>query len=152
MKKILVLLVAASSVLALSGCVVAPTSGSVYRPSQTQNEMQVRFGTVESVREVTIQHGQSGVGTMTGAALGGLAGSNMGNGRGNIAGAVVGAVLGGAIGSSVENNANTKRGLEITVRLENGEFRAITQDADEQFRPGERVRLISDRRTTRVTR
>ena len=88
---------------------------------------------------------------MTGAALGGLAGSNMGNGRGNIAGAVVGAVLGGAIGSSVENNANTKRGLEITVRLENGEFRAITQDADEQFRPGERVRLISDRRMTRVT-
>jgi outer membrane lipoprotein SlyB len=151
MKKMFVLLVAASSVLILSGCVVTPTSGSVYRPGQTQNEMQVRFAIVESVREVTIQHGQSGVGTMTGAALGGLAGSTLGNGRGNVAGAVVGAVLGGAIGSNVENSSNMRRGLEITVRLENGEFRAITQEAGEQFRPGERVRLISDRRMTRVT-
>jgi hypothetical protein len=35
-----------------------------------------------------------------------------------------------------------RRGLEITVRLENGEMRAITQDADEVFRPGDRVRLL----------
>lgn len=151
MKKNILSVVALSSIVILSGCAVGSNSASVYRPRQTQNEMQVRFATVESVREVTIQHGQSGVGTMTGAALGGLAGSNLGNGRGNIAGAVVGAVLGGAIGSSVENNSNTRKGIEITVRLENGEFRAITQEADSQFRPGERVRLISDGRMTRVT-
>jgi len=41
--------------------------------------------------------------------------------------------------------------VEITVRLDNGELKAITQDADESFRPGDRVRLLSDRRTTRVT-
>jgi outer membrane lipoprotein SlyB len=37
------------------------------------------------------------------------------------------------------------------VRLDNGELRAITQDADEPFRIGERVRLLSNGRTTRVT-
>ena len=44
-----------------------------------------------------------------------------------------------------------RRGLEITVRLENGEMRAITQDADEIFRPGDRVRLLSSGGVTRVT-
>ena len=44
-----------------------------------------------------------------------------------------------------------KKGIEVTVRLENGELRAITQEADEEFRPGERVRLLSSGGTTRVT-
>ena len=37
------------------------------------------------------------------------------------------------------------------MRLENGEMRAITQDADEIFRPGDRVRLLSSGGVTRVT-
>jgi outer membrane lipoprotein SlyB len=44
-----------------------------------------------------------------------------------------------------------KQGLEITVKLDNGELRAITQEADETFRPGERVRLLSGGGVTRVT-
>jgi outer membrane lipoprotein SlyB len=37
------------------------------------------------------------------------------------------------------------------VRLQNNELRAITQDADEEFKPGERVRLVSSNGVTRVT-
>lgn len=151
MKKLIVITAALVSVASLSACVSTHTSGSVYRPYQTQNEMSVRMAVVESVREVTIDGGRSGVGTMTGAALGGLAGSSMGGGRGSTATGIVGAVVGGIIGNNVESNANTRRGVEITVRLDNGELKAITQDADETFRPGDRVRLLSDRRTTRVT-
>lgn len=150
-KKILsiasILLVASS----LNACISTSTSGNVYRPSQTQNEMTVRLGVVDSVREVMIERGQSGVGTLTGAALGGIAGAGVGGGRGSTAASIVGAVVGGIIGNNVEANANVRKGLEITVRLDNGDLKAITQDADETFRPGERVRLLSDRRTTRVT-
>ena len=89
--------------------------------------------------------------TNQGAVLGGLAGSSVGGGRGSTATGIVGAVVGGIIGNNVESNANVRKGLEITVRLDNGELKAIVQDADEAFRPGERVRLLSDRRTTRVT-
>lgn len=135
----------------LSACVSTHTSGNVYRPHQTQNEMSVRYAVVDAVREITIDGGRSGVGTMTGAALGGLAGSSLGGGRGSTATGIVGAVVGGIIGNNVESNANVRKGLEITVRLDNGELRAIVQDADESFRPGDRVRLLSDRRTTRVT-
>lgn len=148
MKKLLVL----STVVALSACAVPPTSNSVYRPGQTQNEQSVRMGVVESVREVTIDKGQSGVGTAAGAALGGIAaGSSIGGGNGAIAAGIVGAIAGGLIGQKVEGNMNKSMGLEITVRLDNGEMKAITQDADELFRSGDRIRLLSNGRTTRVT-
>lgn len=148
MKKIIILV----GVAALSACAMTPTSSNVYRTHQTQNEQSVRFGVVESVREVLIDKGQTGVGTMTGAALGGIAaGSNVGKGSGALAAGIVGAVVGGVIGQNVEANMNQHKGLEITVRLENGEIKAITQDADQQFRQGDRVRLLSNGRTTRVT-
>ncbi|QNA90514.1 glycine zipper 2TM domain-containing protein [Massilia sp. Dwa41.01b] len=120
----------------LAGCATPPQSGSVYHASQTQNEQVVRMGTVESVRNVTIANPESGVGTMGGAALGGLAGSQIGHGDGSAAMGIVGAIAGGLIGNRVEANANNRPGFEITVKLDSGELRAVTQVADELFRPG----------------
>jgi outer membrane lipoprotein SlyB len=147
MKAMIALLLAAG----LTGCVVAPHSASVYSGRQTQNEQSVRMGTVDSVREVSIANGSSGTGTMAGAALGGLAGSGVGGGKGAVAATIAGAVVGGIIGSNIEADANKRRGVEITVRLDNGDLTAVTQEADEAFRVGERVRLLSSGRTTRVT-
>jgi outer membrane lipoprotein SlyB len=114
-------------------------------------EQSVRMGVVESIRNVVIDNGQSGVGTLGGAALGGLAGNTLGKGNGSIAGAIGGAIVGGVVGSQVEQNINNKPGLEITVKLDNGSLVAITQAADEPFNIGDRVRLLSNGRTTRVT-
>jgi outer membrane lipoprotein SlyB len=148
LKKILIV----AAIASLTACASQPTSNNVYKPRQTQNEQTIRMGVVESVREVTIDPGQSGVGTMAGAALGGLAaGSSIGQGNGAIAAGIVGAVVGGMIGQKVESNVNNRKGLEITVRLDNGEMKAITQDADEVFRSGERVRLLNSGGVTRVT-
>ena len=135
----------------LAGCAYPPPSASVYSAYQTQNEQIVRTGTVESVRNVSIVMPQSGTGTLSGAALGGLAGSTAGRGTGQAAATIVGALAGGLLGQHLEASANTRPGLEITVRLDSGELRAITQAADEMFRPGERVRLLSNGYTTRVT-
>jgi len=149
MKKLI--LVGALAAL-LAGCAVTPNSASVYSSRQAQGEQTVRMGVVESVRNVTIDKGASGVGTVAGAALGGIAvGSNVGSGNGALASGIVGALLGGVAGNQIESRLSNKPGLEITVRLDNGELRAITQDADELFRVGERVRLLSSGRTTRVT-
>ncbi|MFC5480308.1 glycine zipper 2TM domain-containing protein [Massilia suwonensis] len=135
----------------LAGCATAPPSGNVYRAYQTQSEQVVRIGTVESVRNVVIVNPDSGVGTMGGAALGGLAGSTVGHGRGSAAAGIVGAIAGGVLGHHTEASVNNRPGFEITVRLDSGELRAITQAADELFRPGERVRLLSNGYMTRVT-
>lgn len=135
----------------LAGCATPPPSGNVYRAYQAQSEQVVRTGTVESVRNVVIVNPESGVGTMGGAALGGLAGSYAGSGRGSAAMSIVGAIAGGLAGQRVEASANQRPGFEITVKLDSGEMRAVTQAADELFRPGERVRLLSNGYHTRVT-
>jgi outer membrane lipoprotein SlyB len=135
----------------LAGCAAPPHSASVYTYYQTQNEQIVRTGTVESVRNVLIVNPETGTGVVTGAALGGLTGSAIGHGRGSIAAGILGAVAGGLLGQRVEAGAAQRPGQEITVRLDDGELRAITQEADELFRPGDRVRLLSDGYTTRVT-
>lgn len=73
-----------------------------------------------------------------------IAGSDIGDGnRGSAVGAILGAIAGGLAGNAIEEGATKKPGLEITVKLDNGGLRAITQDADENFRPGERARVYS---------
>ncbi len=147
-------LIVVAALVALSGCAVTPNSASVYNSSQAQGEQTVRMGVVDSVRPVTIDKSRdgNGAGTLVGGALGGVAaGSLIGSGNGSLAAGVVGAVLGGIAGNQVQNNLNQRPGLEITVRLSNGELRAITQDADERFNVGDRVRLLSSGGVTRVT-
>jgi outer membrane lipoprotein SlyB len=136
----------------LSGCAGGSSSGSVYTPAQAQREQTVRMGIVEGVRQVTIERAPSGVGAVAGGVIGGVAGSNVGQGKGATIGSVLGAVAGGVAGQALEGGIGRKAGLEITVKLDNGELRAITQEADEQFKPGERVRLLSGNGVTRVTR
>ena len=128
--------------LALSGC-PASMSGGAYTRDQARQAQDVQLGYVENVRQVLIEGTRSGVGAVSGAALGGLAGSTIGQGRGQVAGAIGGAVLGGVAGSAIEENVTRQPGLEITVRLDNGRMVAVTQAADEPFYPGDRVRLMT---------
>jgi outer membrane lipoprotein SlyB len=135
----------------ITGC-ASTSSGSVYSGGQARQEQTVRMGVVESVRQVSIEGSKSGVGTVAGGLVGGVAGSNIGGGsRGSAIGSILGAVAGGVAGNAIEQGATKKQGLEITVKLDNGELRAITQEADETFRQGERVRLLSGGGVTRVT-
>jgi outer membrane lipoprotein SlyB len=132
------------------GC-ASSLSGGAYNREQARREQSVRMGVVESVRDVQIEGTRSSVGPAAGAVIGGVAGSNVGQGRGAIVGSVLGSVVGGVAGQAAEQAATRQAGLEITVKLDNGNLIAITQAADEAFRPGERVRILSDGRTARVT-
>ena len=134
----------------VSGC-ASTSSGSAYSGGQARQEQTVRMGVVESVRQVNIEGSKSGVGAVAGGVAGGVAGSNIGAGKGSTLGSILGAVVGGVAGNAIEQGVSKKQGLEITVKLDNGELRAITQEADETFRPGERVRLLSGSGVTRVT-
>lgn len=144
----LALLLATGAVL--TGC-AGSQSGSAYSRTQTRGEMLVRMGVVESVRLVIIEGTQSGVGTIAGGAIGGIAGSNVGQGRGSTVGSILGAVLGGVAGQAIEEKTSKKDGIEITIKLDTGQMIAVTQEADEQFRTGERVRVLSGGGATRVS-
>jgi outer membrane lipoprotein SlyB len=126
-------------------------SGSVYSRDDARKVQTVRTGIVESVRSVKLEGTKSPVGTIAGGAVGGIAGSSIGGGRGSAIAAVIGAVAGGLAGSAVEEGVTRKDALEITVKLDGGAIIAIVQEADEEFRAGDKVRLIENGSTSRVS-
>ncbi len=134
----------------LAGC-ASSNSGGVYSREQTRQVQTIKMGVIESVRTVKIEGTSSGIGAGTGAVVGGVAGSTMGGGKGKILTTVVGAVAGGLAGSAVEEKVAGKDGLELTVKLDNGTMLAIVQEADEQFHPGDRVRVLEGGGVTRVS-
>jgi len=138
-RRILALSAVAASLL-MAGCASPGVGGANYTRAQTRGEQSVRLGTVESVRDVIIDADNTGTGSLAGVAIGGIAGSTVGGGyRANAAGAIVGAVVGG-------------QGIEVTVRLEGGKIIAVTQGKDEDFRAGDRVKIMSGQGATRVSR
>ena len=142
-----------ATVVLLAGCAAPGLGGGNYTRAQVRGEQTVRLGVVENVRDVAIDARDTGTGTLAGAAIGGLAGSTLGGGyKANAAGSIAGAVIGGIIGSAVEKDANDRKGVEVTVRLEGGKLIAVTQEKDEEFRVGDKVRILSGQGTTRVTR
>ncbi len=136
----------------LSGCA---TTGETVRPGEQANREQiVRTGVVENVRDVQIENTRPGTGAggAIGAVVGGIVGSQVGQGRGSIVSSVIGAVLGGLAGNAAEQTGGRQAGLEIAIKLDDGRAISIVQAADEKFIAGDRVRIISDGITARVTR
>ena len=150
--KLMWMAAAATAAAILGGC--APSqSGNVYSRDQVRQEQSVRMGVVDSVRHVQIEGTRSGVGPAAGAVVGGVAGSTVGHGRGSAVGAVLGSVAGGVAGQAAEQAGTRRNGVEITVKLDNGNMVAITQEADNTaFYPGDRVRVLSNGGVSRVTR
>lgn len=141
----------ALSLLLLATACATSNSGSVYSRDDARKVQTIKTGVVESVRTVKLEGTQSPVGTIAGGAIGGIAGSSVGGGRGSAIAAVIGAVAGGIAGSAVEEVATRKDGLEITVKLDGGGLVAIVQEADEEFKAGDKVRLVERGDTTRVS-
>lgn len=138
--------------LTLGGC-ASGLGGGDFARGEARRAMTVQFGTVEAVRTVKLEGTKSPIGSGAGAAVGGIAGSTVGHGRGSAAAAVLGAVAGGVAGAAMEEGITRQTGVEVTVRLDSGQFLAVVQaDGGEAFRPGERVRVLRDGGTTRVTR
>jgi outer membrane lipoprotein SlyB len=135
----------------LGGC--ASKSGDVYTRDQARQEMRVRMGTIQSIRTVELEGSESGAGTIAGGAIGGIAGSSVGRGNGSVVGAIVGAVVGGVAGNALERKATTRPALELTVGLDGGRTIAVVQEgAPDEFRVGDRVRVLDSGRDTRVSR
>ncbi len=143
-------LTALMALVILAGC-ASSNRGDVYSRGEARKEQTVRLATVESVRPVQIEGTRTPIGTVAGGAIGGIAGSGVGGGRGSAAAAVLGAVGGGLAGSAIEEGVTRKQGVEITVRLENGELRAIVQEETDKFVAGQKVRLLSSGGVTRVS-
>jgi outer membrane lipoprotein SlyB len=142
---------AAALVALLAAC--STTSPDVVQRGDAQRLSSVQDATVLSVRPVTVDGSQSGVGAMTGGVLGGLAGSSHSSGNESVAIGVIGAVAGAVAGHAIERAATREDAVEILLQMRGGERRAIVQArAAEVFQPGDAVILVTTNGTTRVTK
>lgn len=145
------LMVLPAVVLLLGGCASSLT-GDSYSRGEARSETTIRKGVVESVRYVKLEGTKSGIGAVAGGAVGGIAGSGVGSGRGSSIASVLGAVAGGLVGAAAEEGVTRQQGIEITVQLDDGSLLAVVQAADEEFVPGEQIRLLRTGGTTRVAK
>ena len=136
--------------LVITAC-ASSNSGSVYKRDDARKVQTVKTGVVESVRIVKLEGTKTPIGTVAGGAIGGIAGGSIGSGRSSAITAIIGALVGGLAGAFSEEAITRKDGVEITVKLDGGGLIAIVQEADEQFKPGERVRIVENSDSSRVS-
>lgn len=150
-KHLLPLCILITSFALLPAC-ATNLSGETYSRDDARVPQRVEYGTVEQVRPVVISGTNSNIGTAAGAVLGGIAASTVGGGRGKAAATVAGAVAGGVVGTKAEEATTRAQGVEITVRLANGNTIAVVQEESPSvvFQVGERVRILNVNGRTRV--
>jgi outer membrane lipoprotein SlyB len=131
----------------------APTlTSTTYTTGSIGRAASVSYGTIVGLRPVTLQGGNSGVGTAAGAVAGGVAGSFIGGDwRSNLLGGLGGAVLGGVVGNAVERGTGSGQGVEFFVRQDGGGDISVVQTNEENLQYNDRVVIIRGD-TTRISR
>ena len=132
----------------------ASSSPDVIQRGDTQSLSQVQDGVVLSVRNVTVDGSQSGIGAAVGGVVGVIGGySASGVQReGQVLGVLAG-VAGAAAGNALERFSTREEAVEILLQLKGGERRAIVQaKGSEVLVPGDAVILVSNGSKSRVTK
>lgn len=134
------LMMATSALMA--GCASSPMQSTNY--SSMGNA--ATYGTIESIQMVRLDPSTSGVGAVTGGLVGALVGNQIGSGGGRAAATAAGAIGGAMVGNSVERDRNQPQdAYQITVRMDNGDYRTVNQDSVYDLRAGNRVRVVDGR-------
>jgi outer membrane lipoprotein SlyB len=120
--------------------------------AQQSGEMEIRQGVIEQITAMQIQSNHhQGLGAIIGG-LGGLGiGSLIGGGTGRDVAMVAGALGGALLGNNVQKRHDQPlSGQQIIVRLKNGVLVQITQPANPNLRPGQRVYIEGSGEGARV--
>ena len=137
---------------ALSAC--ATSSPDVISRQDAQVAAQVQDGVIISIRQVTVDGNQSGMG----AAAGGVVGAAVGSGgssvqREKLSLGILAGVAGALAGNALERMATKEEAFEIIVQLRNGERRAIVQaKGNETLMAGDPVIIVTSGGKVRVAR
>lgn len=98
-------------------------------------------GTVESIHAVELKGDATGLGAIAGGVTGAVVGNQMGRGKGNTAMTILGAAGGALAGNAIEKNVKKHYSYRVTVRMDDGSFRAVSQSSAPAVAVGERVRV-----------
>lgn len=91
--------------------------------SQVNQAMRVEPGIITAIKQVEINNNGvgNGLGVVLGTAAGGVLGNKVGGGTGKVLATAAGAVAGGVIGGMAGNSMDARYGVEVVVKLDNGQ-------------------------------
>lgn len=98
-------------------------------------------GTVESIRTLERKGDATGLGAVAGGVTGAVVGTQIGRGNGNTAMTILGAAGGALAGNEIEKNVKKHYSFRVTVRMDDGSFRTVSQSSSPVVAVGERVRV-----------
>lgn len=127
---------------ALVGKLEAPRGSARARAPAPVAAVCLECGIVQSVVEVEDKGKATGLGVAGGAVVGGVLGNQIGDGDGRKLATVVGAVGGAVLGNDIERRARSVTRYEVTVRMDSGAIRVLTEDLLPAWRAGDKVRIV----------
>ncbi|HEV7816843.1 MAG TPA: glycine zipper 2TM domain-containing protein [Janthinobacterium sp.] len=140
----LVALMIATTTL-VTGCASNGPQAPTYSASQPESST---YGTIDTIQVTRMTPQTSGAGAVAGGLVGALLGNQIGSGGGRTAATAAGAIGGAVVGNNIESNrdqAQARDAYQISVRLDNGDYRTVVQDSVYDLHVGNRVRLIDGR-------
>lgn len=99
-------------------------------------------GTVESIRALEVKGDATGLGAAAGGVTGAVVGNQIGRGNGNTAMTILAAAGGALAGNQIEKNVKKHYSYRVTVRMDDGSFRTVSQPSVPAVVVGERVRVV----------
>jgi outer membrane lipoprotein SlyB len=103
----------------------------------------VNCGVIDAIRVVQVQGEASGVGAVAGGVAGAVVGNQFGHGAANTLLTLGGAAGGAYAGNTIEKHVKTHTSWRVTVRLEDGTVRTLSQPAQPPFAVGDHVRIVN---------
>ncbi len=99
-------------------------------------------GTVASIHAVLLKGDATGLGAVAGGVTGAVVGNQIGRGNGNTAMTILGAAGGAFAGNEIEKNVKKHTSYRVTVHMDDGSIRTVSQPSAPAVTVGERVRVV----------
>ena len=107
-------------------------------------------GVIESIRVAEVKGQGSGLGAVAGGVAGGLIGNQIGHGTGRTVATIAGAAGGAYAGNAIEKNVKKHTVYRVTLRMDDGSLRTVSQREAPAYAVGDRVRVSKGRITERA--
>lgn len=141
------------SLLLIQGCAKS-LEGDVYSRDEAQRTMNMQMATITATKPIVIEGDRSQTGKLAGGLIGGAAGYGVTESNTQALTTAIGTVAGAVVGQMAEEQLSRAQGLEITLKLDNGEDIIIVQEVDDvgDFVAGDKVKLVSGSGKLHVTK
>ena len=128
----------------------APSPGRSGSAERAAPALCADCGVIESIRVAQVEGQGSGLGAAAGGVTGAIIGNQIGHGSGRTIATIAGAAGGAYAGNAIEKNMKKHTVYRVTLRMDDGSLRTLSQREAPGYSVGDRVRVANGRITERA--